>query len=98
MAAQDLTNKKQSFMTRYVAAVREFLDARDKLRSLRSEWDAQGYSSGIVQNDISQGGHLHLTPTVMGDAFNAQTQLENLLGNVAVTQGAWGTNLFKVAG
>jgi len=98
MATQDLSNKKQGFMTRYVAACQAFMVARETLRALKAEWDANGYSTAIVQADINAGSLLHLTPAVLANGFNAQVQLENLLNNVAVTTGNWTTNFNAMIG
>ena len=97
-AQQDLTNKKQNFMSRYVQAAQDLLVAREKLRALHNEWEANGYSSTIVQGDIQSGGLLHLTPAIMAGGFYAEEQLEAYMTNQPVATGDYQTNWNALVG
>jgi len=92
VAAQDLTNKKQAFMARYVAAAADLLRARELLRALHNEWSANGYATTIVQDDVQSGSLLHLTPAIMAGGFYAEEQLEAYMTNQPVLQGDYQTN------
>src|SRR5262245_58051320 len=76
---QDLSNKKQNFMSRYVQAAQEFLAVRGKLEALWEEWQAKNYASAITQADIQSGGLLHLTPQILSSGMLAERQLNNYM-------------------
>jgi hypothetical protein len=98
MAAQDPTAKMRNWMYRYMNAVTSLMQARETLRGVATEWVDNGYNPGITQALIIDPGLVHLTPLILANGMNAQVQLENLMQNAVVTQGAWGVNLDLIIG
>jgi hypothetical protein len=98
MATQDLSTKKQSFMARYSAAAEAFLRSREVLAALHREWLANDYADIIVQDDITSGALLHLTPAIMAGGMFAQEQLELHLTNGQPIQGEYQTNWNALVG
>jgi hypothetical protein len=89
MADQDLSNKKQTFMARYVQIATEFVKTYEQLRALKDEWVSNGYATGIVQADINSGALLHLTPAIMATGMDAQEQLVHYMAGELVTRDDW---------
>lgn len=85
----DVSGKIVNFAVREVQAVTELLQALEKLRALRKEYDALGYNGGIADEDLT-GPVAHLAAADLGSAFFSHEAVENLLS------GAHYTNLYAL--
>ena len=75
----DLTAKKQNFVSLTKTAVENFLDAYEELRSLRQEWDTQGYS-GNLGAEIFVGGLAHMDGTKVASVMTTFDAVHNVIG------------------
>jgi len=85
----DVSGKIVNFAVREVQAVTELLQALEKLRALRKEYDALSYGGGIADEDLT-GPVAHLAAADLGSAFFSHEAVENLLSSGHYT------NLFKL--
>ncbi len=100
MAAQSLTAKKSNFISSCVVETTNLLAAYNNLKQLRAEWDSEGYSSSITQDDIV-GSNVHLTPTILASLMNTFDVINSLIAtNTQDIDGSTGylTNLYNVEG
>jgi len=85
----DLDGKKNNFITREVTTAENLINAVNEFDALRREWDAQGYSASITDEDI-QGDNAHVSAAQLAAGF---TTLEALKAVLAA--GHW-TNLYNL--
>lgn len=100
MAVQSLVAKKSNFISACVQETTRLLEAYNALRQLRAEWDSEGYSSTITQDDIV-GSNVHLTPTILANLMNTYDVINSLIAtNTQDIDGNVGylTNLYNVEG
>jgi hypothetical protein len=83
--AQSLATKKLNFLSNTVAAAQALKNARDALKQLQEQYNANATYSGITQGDIDGPGPGpssvdHLTPTILANLYTVvQPALETAL-------------------
>jgi hypothetical protein len=89
MAAPNLQPKHANFITRSVALSQQINAAYVAWVGLREEWDSQGYSTGIVDQDFT-GPNSYLVAADLALFYTSQ-------GNMVTYWGAGnGTNITKL--
>lgn len=75
MALQD---KKLNYVTRLIEADEALIDVLDSLQALRREWDANGYSTTITDDDLT-GDVDHVSAAMLGSFFYSVSEVLALL-------------------
>lgn len=90
--ATDMTQKKLGYLNRQEVAVERFMDAVNMFKSLRTEWDAEGYSSLYQDSDFygTYGNMMAADLTAIVVSEQAVTDLLASNGNGHYT------NLYKI--
>ena len=87
--AVNLQPKHANFITRSVTAAQKFVDSYNAMVSLRAEWDALGYSTGIIDADFT-GNNAYIASADLQAFYTSQGNLVTFWGS------GNGTNISKL--
>jgi hypothetical protein len=83
----DLSQKKGTFIRRYVAAMEAFLAGSDLLSNLKAEWDANAYATGASppENNITDADFTTVAPWITALQLNEAIGATVTIGNTVTS-------------
>jgi len=85
--AADITQKKQSFITRLTDEINVFVDAQNRLEALLGEYNRLSYSTVITDADLTGSSSKHIDRAMLTAGVDTLNVLKTSM------EGVHGTNL-----